>query len=37
MMPIKRITVLAALAAVSTLAWAPGAAVAQTKLKWAHV
>jgi tripartite ATP-independent transporter DctP family solute receptor len=36
-MPIKRITVLAALAAVGTLAWAPAAAVAQTKLKWAHV
>src|SRR5690242_8130625 len=34
---LNRIKMLAAIAVVATLAWAPSAAVAQTKLKWAHV
>ena len=33
----RPINALAAIALTSALAWAPAAAVAQTKLKWAHV
>ena len=36
-MPIRPINAFAAIAVIGALAWAPAAAVAQTKLKWAHV
>src|SRR5215468_4364380 len=36
-MLINRINVVTAVAVAGALAWAPAAAVAQTKLKWAHV